>query len=56
VATEKRLINAWKRLKTEDRSLHAYLTFAIRKLARDFGKDPAVILKPRRRGLGQKRF
>jgi Fe-S-cluster containining protein len=55
IAAEKRLLAAWARHPGADRSLPAYLTFAVGRLARRFGKDPAVLLAPPRRRLGDRR-
>jgi Fe-S-cluster containining protein len=53
IAAEKRLVTAWTRTRQEDRSLQAFLAFAVGRLARRFGKDPQEVLSGGRRTLGK---
>lgn len=52
VAAEKRLVAAWIKSPQAERSLLGYLSFATRRLAKSFGNDPALVLAPPRRRLG----
>lgn len=54
-ADEKKLITAWRRHKSDDRSFAAFYHFAVRKLAKRYGKNADEILRPPRRRLGERR-
>lgn len=53
IAAEQRLVRAWTRARVEDRSLQGFLTFAVQRLARRFGRDPDEVISGGRRRLGK---
>jgi Fe-S-cluster containining protein len=51
-ARERKLVTAWKRARTPDRSFGAYITFAVKRLEKVLGLNAAALLAPPRRTFG----